>query len=232
MRDTNRRTLWAFIIVAGIIIIDQLLKFWVKTNFYLGEDYEITPWFHLKFIENNGMAFGVELWSKMLLTFFRIIAVAVLIWVLCRISKVKSIRLGCVIAIALITAGAAGNIFDCIFYGEIFNNPLPPQIATFLPEGGGYAGWFEGRVVDMLYFPLFDFFWPDWMPFVGGEYFEFFQYIFNIADSSICIGVFLLILFYSKDFHEVLHVMSGCLKNRHSRQDNDTTLSHHTTNKP
>lgn len=102
-------------------------------------------------------------------------------------------------AIALIIAGAAGNIFDCVFYGQVFNNPMPPEMAVAFPTGGGYAGWFEGRVVDMLYFPLFSFYWPDWMPIVGGQYFEFFQYIFNIADSSICIGVMLLILFYSND---------------------------------
>ena len=189
----------ALTMIIAIIIVDQALKIWVKTNFYLGEDYPLTSWFHLKFIENNGMAFGLEFFSKLALTLGRICAVIVFIWAIIKLKADESLRKGFIVAISLITAGAAGNIFDCILYGELFNNPLPPALAEFLPAGGGYAGWFEGRVVDMLYFPLFSFWWPDWVPFIGGTHFEFFQYIFNIADASICIGVFLLIFFYSKD---------------------------------
>lgn len=189
----------SLIIIVGIILADQIMKIWVKTSFYLGEDMPITSWFQLKFIENNGMAFGMELWNKYVLTFGRIIAVCVFVWFICVIRNMKNIRTGFIVAMALVTAGAAGNIFDCVFYGVVFNDPMPPATALFFPEGGGYSNWFEGRVVDMLYFPLFEFNWPDWMPFVGGRYFEFFAYIFNIADSSICIGVFLLILFYSND---------------------------------
>ena len=165
----------------------------------MGEDLPITTWWHLKFIENNGMAFGLELWNKLVLTFGRIIAVGVFIWFVIKIRFAPHIRMGFFVAVALITAGAAGNIFDCVFYGVIFNNPMPPQVAQIFPLDGGYAGWFEGRVVDMMYFPFFDFYWPDWIPFVGGSYFEFFQYIFNIADASICVGVCLLIFFYSSD---------------------------------
>lgn len=192
--------LWVVLAVCiAVLIADQVMKIWVKTSFYMGEDLPITDWWHLKFIENNGMAFGLELWNKFVLTFGRIIAVGIFIWFVCRIRYVRDLRMGFFIAIALITAGAAGNIFDCVFYGVIFNNPMPPQIAEIFPPDGGYAGWFEGRVVDMMYFPFFDFYWPDWVPFVGGSYFEFFQYIFNIADASICVGVFLLIFFYSSD---------------------------------
>ncbi|MCH5222651.1 MAG: lipoprotein signal peptidase [Muribaculaceae bacterium] len=182
-----------------VVIADQAMKIWVKTSFYMGEDLPITSWWHLKFIENNGMAFGLELWNKFVLTFGRIIAVCLFIWFVFKIRYAPGIRTGFFVAMALITAGAAGNIFDCVFYGVIFNNPMPPEIAVAFPPEGGYAGWFEGRVVDMMYFPLFDFYWPDWMPFVGGSYFEFFQYIFNIADASICVGVALLIIFYSSD---------------------------------
>lgn len=190
-------------LLAGIIILillaDQFLKIWVKTHFYLGEGYEITPWFVIKFIQNNGMAFGMELMSKIILTFGRIIAVILFIWALWKIIPCEKLRLGFLIAFALIIAGAAGNVFDCVFYGEIFNDPYPPEVATLFPPDGGYAGWFEGRVVDMLYFPLFSFEWPEWMPMVGGNRFEFFEYIFNIADASITVGVLLLIFFYSSD---------------------------------
>ena len=199
-RYNSNFRIWLVIIIAlTIIIADQILKIWVKTNFYLGEDLPITNWFHLKFIENNGMAFGLELWNKYLLTFGRILAVCLFIWFISRIRNLERIRTGFFIAMALIIAGAAGNIFDCVFYGKFFNNPMPPALAEFNPPGGGYAGWFEGRVVDMLYFPLFSFYWPDWFPLVGGQDFEFFQYIFNIADASICVGVCLLIIFYSSD---------------------------------
>lgn len=204
-----------------IVIADQAMKIWVKTSFYLGEDLPITSWWHLKFIENNGMAFGLELWNKFVLTFGRIIAVGLFVWFVFKIRKLPQLRTGFFVSVALITAGAAGNIFDCVFYGRIFNNPMPPGIAViFPPDGGGYAGWFQGRVVDMMYFPLFDFYWPDWVPFIGGTYFEFFQYIFNIADASICVGVILLILFYSSDASKAFNYIGECFKtNKKSIED-------------
>lgn len=195
-----RNTGWLVVLVAlFIIIVDQVSKFYVKTHFYLGESYEVFPWFQIKFIENNGMAFGMELWNKYVLTFGRIFAVCFFIWFIRKMLSMSGLRTGFYIASAMITAGAAGNIFDCVFYGEIFNNPFPPMCAEVFPLEGGYAGWFEGRVVDMLYFPFFSFTWPSWLPVIGGREFEFFQYIFNIADSSICVGVALLLLFYSSD---------------------------------
>lgn len=186
----------ATLIILVVVILDQALKIWIKTNFYLGEDYKIFSWFYLYFIENNGMAFGMEFGSKLLLTLFRIVAVAGLLWYIAKIYQLKSVPMGYMVCLALVTAGAAGNIFDCVFYGLIFNNPMPPEVATLFPAGGGYAEIFHGRVVDMLYFPLFSFYWPDWMPFVGGQEFLFFQPVFNLADAAISCGIIVLIIFY------------------------------------
>ena len=140
------------LIAVAVVLFDQIVKIWVKTSFYLGEDLPITSWWHLKFIENNGMAFGLELWNKLFLTLGRIAAVALFIWFVVRVKCVEGIRRGFLVAMALIIAGAAGNIFDCVFYGVVFNDPMPPELAQAFAPGGGYAGWFEGRVVDMLYF--------------------------------------------------------------------------------
>ncbi len=187
----------AVIIILAVIILDQVLKIWVKTNFYLGESYYIADWFQLRFIENNGMAFGMEFGSKLFLTLFRIVAVGALIYYIWRIKSTRLVTTGYIVCLSLITAGALGNIIDCMFYGIVFDNPLAPATATFLPAEG-YQTLFHGRVVDMFYFPLFSFNWPDWMPFVGGERFEFFKPIFNFADAAISVGIITLILFYSK----------------------------------
>lgn len=189
---------WALIIIVLIIILDQALKIWVKTHFYLGEEVDILPFFKLRFIENPGMAFGMQLGSKIFLTIFRVAVICLLAWYLLRLRKTKRVPTGYVVCIAMIIAGAAGNIFDCLFYGEIFNNPMPPTTATFVPWGDGYGTFGQGRVVDMLYFPLFSFTWPDWMPFVGGDRFSFFDPVFNLADASISIGIIALLLFYRR----------------------------------
>lgn len=188
----QHRGLIALAVILAVVIADQLLKIYVKTHFYLGEEEVVTSWFRLKFIENPGMAFGLELWNKLVLTLGRMAAVALFIWMLVKVHAARVLRTGFIVSLALITAGAAGNIFDCVFYGRIFNNPFPPEVARMFPAGGGYAEWFEGRVVDMFYFPFFTI---D----IAGHSWEFFQYIFNIADAAICVGVMLLIFFYSKD---------------------------------
>lgn len=192
----------AAIIIVCVVMIDQLLKIWVKTNFFYGEEFVITDWFRLYFIENNGMAFGMELGSKLLLTLFRIVAVILFIYYIYRIKDKEGFHKGYITCISLITAGALGNVIDCIFYGVIFDNPVPPFTATFMPDGGGYGTLFHGRVVDMLYFPLVEWNWPNWLPFVRGEHFIFFQPIFNFADAALSVGVIVLILFYSKFFYD------------------------------
>ncbi len=193
----HRGLLGAAIIIA-VIILDQVLKIWVKTNFYLNEDVEITSWFHLHFIENNGMAFGMELGPKLFLTIFRLVLAAALIWALWRIKDMPRIKTGFLVCLSLIIAGAIGNIIDCVFYGVIFNNPMPPEVAQLFPPDGGYGTLFHGRVVDMLYFPLFSFTWPDWMPGVAGQEFLFFQPVFNLADAAISCGMIAALIFYPK----------------------------------
>lgn len=190
---------WLAIIVCFlVIIIDQVIKIWVKTSFYWGEDVELLPWMHLRFIQNNGMAFGMEFGSKLFLSVFRIIAVIALSYYMYILVRSKTVKTGYLLCIALITAGAAGNIIDCLFYGMIFTNPLPPECAHFVPWGEGYAGMFHGMVVDMFYFPLFQWTWPDWLPMLGGREFTFFDPVFNFADASISVGIFLLIVCYYK----------------------------------
>ncbi|MCH5219282.1 MAG: lipoprotein signal peptidase [Muribaculaceae bacterium] len=196
MSFKTNKGFWAIIVALTVILIDQVIKIWVKTSFFWGEDMEIFSWFHLKFIQNNGMAFGMEMGPKLFLTLFRIVVVIFLIWYLIRITSEKDKPLGYIITIALITAGAAGNIIDCVFYGEIFTNPIPPEVATFVPWGEGYASLFHGLVVDMFYFPLFEFVWPQWLPWVGGDTFSFFDPVFNFADASICVGIFVLLIKY------------------------------------
>jgi signal peptidase II len=188
----------AALIIALVIVIDQAVKIWVKTHFYYGEEVQIASWFRLLFIENNGMAFGMELGSKVLLTLFRIIASGAFIYYLCLLAKRSDVPKGYIVCIALITAGALGNVIDCVAYGLIFNNPMPPQVAQLFPPDGGYGTLFNGRVVDMFYFPLCEWDWPLWIPKIGGDHFVFFQPIFNVADASLSVSVIVLILFYAR----------------------------------
>ena len=184
-------------IIFGILIIDQVVKIYVKTHFYLGETHQVFSWFQIAFIQNNGMAFGWEIGSKLLLTLLRIVVVGFLVYYLSRIISRPEAKKGYLVCMSLIIAGAFGNIIDCAFYGLVFDNPAPPAVAQLLPPDGGYGTFLHGLVVDMLYFPIVDWVWPSWMPFVGGSYFLFFSPVFNIADAAISVGIILLILFYS-----------------------------------
>ena len=192
------RTAWVTLVVTLILLIDQGIKIWIKTHMALYESKEITGWFYIYFTENPGMAFGWEFFDKLFLTLFRIIASGVLLYYLISLVK-RKYRLGYIICISLIFAGAVGNIVDCLFYGVIFGESTPVQVASFLPESGGYASFLHGKVVDMLYFPLIKTTWPSWVPYYGGESFVFFRPIFNIADSAISVGIVILLLFYRKD---------------------------------
>ena len=149
------------------------------------------------------MAFGWELGSKLLLTLLRIVTVAFLLYYVCKICSRPEARTGYIVCLALIIAGAAGNIIDCMFYGLIFNNPMPPEVAQLFPPEGGYGEFLRGKVVDMLYFPLVSWTWPAWVPVVGGEYFLFFSPVFNLADSAISVGLIVLLIFYSSQISQV-----------------------------
>ena len=203
----------ALLTVLLILLIDQISKIWIKTHFTLGESISVTGWFKILFVENNGMAFGIEVLGKLFLSLFRITAIALIGYFLYKLTgKKDSYKYGYIVCIALIFAGAAGNIIDSLFYGLLFSESTYRSVAVLLPAGGGYAPFLYGKVVDMLYFPLFGFYWPQWVPFVGGEYFEFFRPVFNIADSAISVGVIVLILFYrntfSKSFSELFPAKS------------------------
>lgn len=199
-RILTKGQLSLFIILA-VLIIDQIIKIWVKTHMFWHESIRITDWFFIYFTENNGMAFGMEFIGKLFLTSFRIVAVALIIWYLVKIIR-QNLKTGYIVCISLILAGAIGNIIDCVFYGVIFSESTHGTIANFVPVGEGYSEWLYGKVVDMFYFPIIDTNWPEWMPFVGGEHFIFFSPIFNFADAAISCGIIALILFYSKYLNE------------------------------
>ncbi|OUO49777.1 lipoprotein signal peptidase [Parabacteroides sp. An277] len=185
-------------IIGLLLLFDQLLKIWVKTHMALHESIEITPWFYICFTENPGMAFGIEVVSKLFLTLFRLVAIGAIGVFLYRLVR-RDYPFGFIACMALVLAGAAGNIIDSVCYGVIFDHSYG-QVATLFPEDGGYGTWLHGKVVDMFYFPLIETTLPAWLPIWGGQEFVFFRPIFNLADSAICVGVFLLLLFYRDTF--------------------------------
>ena len=193
----------AVLIVMLLLLFDQLLKIWVKTHMELHESIEITPWFYICFTENPGMAFGIEVIGKLFLSLFRIVAVIFIGYYLWKLVK-RNYAFGFIVCISMILAGAMGNIIDSVFYGVIFDHSYG-QVATLFPPDGGYGTWLHGKVVDMFYFPLIETTLPERLPIWGGQEFVFFRPIFNLADSSICVGVFLLLLFYRDTFSKSLN---------------------------
>jgi len=204
----------AVLIVIAILLIDQAIKIWVKTSMSLHESIHVTDWFYITFIENMGMAFGMQLGSKIVLSLFRVVAIAALTYYL-HLEVKRQARTGYIVCMAMVLAGAAGNLVDCMFYGLVFNESSPYYVSYFVPFGTGYAPFLMGKVVDMFYFPLIETEWPSWMPFVGGEHFVFFSPVFNFADASISVSVVLLLLF----FREEVSAMFGETKKEETRKE-------------
>ena len=198
----------ASLLIIIILLVDQISKYYVKTHFALGDDIQVFNWFKILFVENNGMAWGTKLsdftnliserTAKVILTLFRVVAIFGIGYWLVNTIRTKGPKL-LIISIALIFSGAMGNIIDSVFYGVFFNDSVG-QIAKLFPAEGGYDTFLHGNVVDMLYFPMWKGFLPEWIPFVGGDYFTFFEPVFNVADMAISTGFIMLIVFNRKVF--------------------------------
>jgi signal peptidase II len=190
----------SILLIILILLVDQTIKILIKTNMVIGQEFPVLGnWFRIHFLENNGMAFGMELWGnagKTILSLFRFMAIVAIGWYLNYLIRKKE-PAGLVLCVSAIMAGAIGNLIDSAFYGMIFSESWHTAAVLF-PEGGGYSTFLHGRVVDMLYFPVIDAHWPDWSPINAGEEFIFFRPVFNLADSSIFIGVTSILVFHKK----------------------------------
>lgn len=204
IRNNKTFKAWmAVAIVVAILLIDQIVKIEVKTNMTLGEAKRVTDWFYIEFIENNGMAYGMKFINKLVLSLFRLFAIGFIGYYLAKIIKKNVAPLGYIVLIAMVLAGAAGNLIDCLFYGLIFDASTPFTVSQFVPFGEGYSTFLHGKVVDMFYFPIIQTTWPEWVPYFGGSEYVFFSPVFNFADACISVGVVALLLFYRKQL-EVL----------------------------
>jgi len=193
----------SLVLITGILIVDQVSKYFVKTGMTLGEEIRVFGnWFIIHFIENNGMAFGMEMGGesgKIILSLFRLVAIAAITWYLVKLIRGKAPN-GLIMAISLVLAGAIGNMIDSAFYGLIFSESTPFETAVLFPEGGGYSSFLHGKVVDMLYFPVIRGVYPEWFPFWGGESFIFFRPVFNLSDACITTGVLMILVFQKRYF--------------------------------
>lgn len=204
IRNNKTFKAWmAVAIVVAILLTDQIIKIEVKTNMTLGEAKRVTDWFYIEFIENNGMAYGMKFINKLVLSLFRLFAIGFIGYYLAKIIKKNVAPLGYIVLIAMVLAGAAGNLIDCLFYGLIFDASTPFTVSQFVPFGEGYSTFLHGKVVDMFYFPIIQTTWPEWVPYFGGSEYVFFSPVFNFADACISVGVVALLLFYRKQL-EVL----------------------------
>lgn len=204
IRNNKTFKAWmAVAIVVAILLIDQIIKIEVKTNMTLGEAKRVTDWFYIEFIENNGMAYGMKFINKLVLSLFRLFAIGFIGYYLAKIIKKDVAPFGYIVLIAMVLAGAAGNLIDCLFYGLIFDASTPFTVSQFVPFGEGYSTFLHGKVVDMFYFPIIQTTWPEWVPYFGGSEYVFFSPVFNFADACISVGVVALLLFYRKQL-EVL----------------------------
>jgi signal peptidase II len=197
MMPAKRRLTLSIAILALAIVADQVIKFAVKLSMFKHESIRVFDWFYIYFTENKGMAFGMELFDKLFLTGFRVVAVTFITYYLFKIINNMKFPSGYILCVALVLAGALGNLIDSLFYGEIFTDSNG-RVAELVSWGNGYGDFLYGQVVDMFYFPLFSFDWPQWMPLVGGEHFIFFSPIFNFADACVSCGMIAIILFYGK----------------------------------
>jgi len=197
MKNSTQKGWVAVTVVFLVLLADQVSKIWIKTHMELFDTIDIAKWFQIYFVENNGMAFGIEAGGKLFLSLFRIVAVIFIILYIKRLVK-ENYKTGFIVCVTLVLAGASGNIIDSIFYGVVFEASYAGHVASFVPWGEGYSSLLHGKVVDMLYFPIVSGTYPDWVPVVGGQEFLFFRFIFNIADSAITVGVILILLFYRK----------------------------------
>ena len=206
------------VLIVALLAIDQAIKIMVKTHMCLGEAIHVTDWFYIDFVENNGMAYGMTFINKLVLSLLRIVAILFIGWYI-RKQVQRKVRMRYIVLLSMVFAGAAGNIFDSMFYGLVFDASTPFDVATVVPFGTGYAHFLMGKVVDMFYFPLIVTTWPSWVPWVGGSEFVFFSPVFNFADSCISVGVVLLLIMCRREL-ETLHLFSSSEKQDSGDTDN------------
>lgn len=220
----RNKTLLAIVIVFLVLLIDQTIKIWIKTTMVIGEEITVFNWFKIHFVENEGMAFGLQLggnYGKFILSAFRIVAVFFLFFILRSIIHKPDTTPGLVASLSLILSGAIGNIIDSVFYGVIFTDSYG-HVAQLFPPNGGYATLLHGRVVDMLHFPLYQGWLPHWLPIWGGDYFIFFRPVFNIADTAITLGVFSILLFQRNFFSHLEDRGSAAILGANAADETET----------